>query len=121
MNEEKIDIKYFEDKLLKEKRRLIKELETIGHINPNNPSDWEAVPGKQDNSTADKNDYADSIEAYEENTAILKELESELKEVNDALTRIKDNKYGICEISGKEISKERLEAYPAARTCKEHI
>lgn len=119
MNEK--DLKHFEDKLLEEKERLLADLKTVGRINPDNPGDWEPIPGEQGNDPADKNDYADSISSYEENTAILKELETELKAVNEALERIKNETYGVCEVGKEIISKERLEAYPAAKTCKEHL
>jgi RNA polymerase-binding transcription factor DksA len=120
MTRKDLDLKYFEQKLLTEKERLIGELKTLGRINPDNPLDWEATAGEQEeNNTSDKNDFADSIEEFEENTAILKELETELVEVNAALKRIGEGTYGICEKTGKEISKERLEAYPAARTIVE--
>ena len=70
---------------------------------------------------SDLNDFADSISEYEENTALVKELETQLKDINEALVKIKSGKYGICEISGEPIEKERLEANPAARTCKKHL
>ena len=117
MENEKIDVEYFKNKLLEEQKRLEDELKTIGRINPDNPNDWEAIPGENGNDTADKNDYADQIEQYEENTAILKELESELKEVKAALERVEKGTYGICEETGNKIPTERLEAYPAARNC----
>jgi RNA polymerase-binding transcription factor DksA len=115
MKNNDIDIKYFEKKLLDEQERLVKELGTVGRINPDNPNDWEPIPGDGGGQAADKNDYADHIEQYEENTAILRELESELKEVKAALERINKGIYGICEETGEAITKERLEAYPAAR------
>jgi DnaK suppressor protein len=115
MKNEQIDVEYFKTNLQDEEKRLVEELSSVGRINPDNPNDWEAIPGDQGNDTADKNDYADHIEQYEENTAILKELETELKEVRAALDRIKEGAYGICENDGSPISKERLEAYPAAR------
>lgn len=115
---EKIDINYFQQKLLEEKGRLLEELKSVGRINPDNPADWEPIPGELGDGTADKNDYADHIEQYEQNTAILKELESELKEVNEALERIEKGTYGICIETGNPISKERLEAYPAAKTTR---
>jgi RNA polymerase-binding transcription factor DksA len=37
------------------------------------------------------------------------------KEVRDALNRIRDETYGICEITGEPIAEERLEAVPFAR------
>lgn len=38
-----------------------------------------------------------------------------LKEINVALAKIQDGSYGLCEGTGKPISKARLEAYPWAR------
>jgi DnaK suppressor protein len=40
-----------------------------------------------------------------------------LREVADALRRIKDGKYGVCEGCGEEIPKKRLEVFPSARYC----
>jgi DnaK suppressor protein len=37
-----------------------------------------------------------------------------LKQIERALEKIEDGTYGICDISGKDISKERLEAVPYA-------
>jgi RNA polymerase-binding transcription factor DksA len=118
---EKIDTEYFMKKLLEEKAKLISELETVGQVNPNNPDDWEPKATEKDGSTADPNDSADSIEEYESNTALVSELEISLKDINAALEKIEAGKYGICEISGDQIELDRLEANPAARTCKAHI
>ena len=38
-----------------------------------------------------------------------------LKEIDDALQRIEDGTYGICEATGKPIAKARLEAKPWAK------
>jgi len=43
-----------------------------------------------------------------------------LREIDDALQRIEDRKYGICEGTDKPIPKARLEAQPWARYCIEH-
>jgi len=40
-----------------------------------------------------------------------------LKEIDDALERIEQGTYGICEGTGKPILKARLEAQPWARYC----
>ncbi|KAA6451821.1 TraR/DksA C4-type zinc finger protein [Bacillus swezeyi] len=42
-----------------------------------------------------------------------------LEEVEDALKRMEDGTYGICEATGKEIPYERLEALPYARKTAE--
>ena len=43
-----------------------------------------------------------------------------LREIAEALQRIEDNTYGVCEITGRGISKARLEARPWARYCIEY-
>ena len=40
-----------------------------------------------------------------------------LRKITDALQRIDDETYGICEVTGRGISKPRLEARPWARYC----
>ena len=43
-----------------------------------------------------------------------------LREINSALAKIQDGRFGICEGTGKPISKARLEAQPWARFSIEH-
>ncbi len=61
------------------------------------------------------------MEEYESNVAIVNTLESKYQTVISALERIKNNTYGKCLVCGKEIEQDRLEANPAAGTCKEHM
>lgn len=116
-----IDYEHFKKKLEKEKKTLEKELASVGRKDPSNPSNWEAMPGDRDTSLADENTVADSIEDYEENNAIVNTLETRLKDVRSGLDKIKHNVYGTCQVCSKEIELDRLEANPAARTCKEHM
>ena len=43
-----------------------------------------------------------------------------LREIDDAMRRIEKQTYGICEGTGKQIPKARLEAQPWARYCVEY-
>ena len=105
-------------KLLEEELKTVtEELKSVGHVNPSNPGDWEANAPKDAEDDADENITADNIEAYEENSAILKQLEIRFNEIKAALNRIGEGKYGICEKCGKEIEEKRLDANPAATTC----
>jgi RNA polymerase-binding transcription factor DksA len=52
----------------------------------------------------------------EKDLSILDQLEAELAELQAALERIDAGTYGIDEVTGKPIARERLEALPAART-----
>lgn len=115
-----IDTTTFKTTLTEEKARLEAELQTLGRRNPSNPDDWEAVP-QETGQEADPNDAADLIEGFEENTAILKDLEIRYNDVLRALAKIDEGTYGTCEVSGEEIEAARLEADPAARTCIAHM
>jgi DnaK suppressor protein len=44
-------------------------------------------------------------------------VEGELKDIDDALRRLEQGTYGICEECGKPIDEARLEAKPWARYC----
>lgn len=112
--------KELREKLETELAEVEAELRTVGRINPKNPADWEAVPDKLDIMTADQNEVADSIESYEENTAILKQLEIRFNELKRAQNAMTTASYGICRICNKPISEDRLRANPAASTCTEH-
>lgn len=113
-----LDIDKYKQRLLDEKEKLEKELSTLGRKNPDNLSDWEAVEPDMNTDTADEEDRADAIQAYETNTAILNNLEIRLADVNLALDKIENGTYGICEVSGGEIEEDRLDANPAAKTSK---
>jgi RNA polymerase-binding transcription factor DksA len=52
----------------------------------------------------------------EKDIAILEQLERDLAEIEAALQRLDEGTYGIDEVTGNPISRERLEAYPTART-----
>ena len=51
---------------------------------------------------------------------LMVEAQQNLEQVNNALRRIENGTYGICNVDGEEIEPERLEAIPYATTCTEH-
>ncbi len=116
-----LDLEHLRQKLEEEKKILIEELESVGRINPDNKEDWEARPAEIIVSSADANEVGDAYEAYRENAGILNELEIRFNNVKNALKKIEDGSYGFCKISGEPIERDRLEANPAAETCKEHM
>ena len=117
----KKDLDYFKKKLEKERALLEEELKTVGRKSPQHAGGWEATAGKMEVDSADENEVADKIEEFEENSSILEQLEEQMREVQAALERIAAGTYGICEISGEPIEKERLEANPSARTSLKHM
>ena len=68
-------------------------------------------------------DTAPTFKAFEEgsqtmskeaNTQLAIRQEKFIRDLNNALIRIENNTYGICRVTGKLISKERLELVPHA-------
>lgn len=116
-----IDTNHFKKILEGEQTNLENELSKVATQNPNNPSDWEPLPVEREASIADENVVADSIEEFEENTAIVNSLVARLNDVKSGLDKIAHDVYGTCQVCKKEIEMDRLEANPAARTCKEHM
>lgn len=116
----KQDLEYFKGKLEEEKSQLESELGDVGQKNPGNPNDWQATSGNIEVDKADENEVADKLEELEGNSSILNQLESQLAEVNAALDRIDKGTYGACEVCGKAIERDRLEANPSARASIKH-
>ena len=56
----------------------------------------------------------------EKDFSLLEQLEAEISDLDAALRKIDEGTYGHCEVCGKEIQPDRLEAMPGTRTCFEH-
>jgi RNA polymerase-binding transcription factor DksA len=115
-----IDTTTYKARLEEEKSKLESELESLGRRNPANKADWEATP-PETGSEPDPVDSAEQKQEFDDNAAILSDLETRYNEVLSALERIEKGTYGICVISGQPIEEDRLEADPAAATCKAHL
>jgi RNA polymerase-binding transcription factor DksA len=50
----------------------------------------------------------------------LDDVEQELRDIEDALRRLDEGTYGTCDVCGRPIPDERLEANPTARYDTEH-
>lgn len=113
------DTSAYKARLEEEKVRLEAQMATVGRRNPANPNDWE--PANVEEGDADPNVQASKMEDFGDNVAILEDLEARYKDVTDALARVASGTYGACEVGGEEIEADRLDADPAARTCKAHM
>lgn len=60
---------------------------------------------------------ASEVEEYVDNLGLEQNLEAQLKDVDDALFKMEQGTYGVCEKTGEVIDMDRLRAYPAARTA----
>ncbi len=71
----------------------------------------------EENLGSDMDDSATETEINDNNRSLERSLEANLRDALDALAKIDAGTYGICEKTGREIPRERLEALPMARTC----
>jgi RNA polymerase-binding transcription factor DksA len=116
-----MDVNFYKNKLEEEKALLEKELSSLGIKDPDT-GDWGAILPQADRSDiSDPNDMADRDEDFTITANTLGELEIRYNEILRALAKIETGNFGTCEISGTPIEEDRLQANPAARTCKAHM
>lgn len=88
--------------LLKEKKRLERELEKVRKFPQFGDS-------QEDNSQ--------EVETFEGFKGLEEKLKKQFKEVKLALEKMDEGEYGICAVCKGKIEPGRLKAYPAATTC----
>ena len=108
---------HYKDLLLKEQDGLIEAMKTMGQLQDAVSGHWETHTDVNENKELEKDALADKFEEETTNEGVLDTLESRLKEINDALTRIENGTFGKCVKCGKDIEVEKLEANPATTTC----
>lgn len=97
--------------LLKEKNALARELKQIAQKKGGKYKTIFPELGRSEDESAEE------FRLYEESINLEKNLELKLRAVEKALKKITKGTYGKCEICGKFIHPNRLEAFPEAATC----
>ncbi|MBM3307305.1 MAG: TraR/DksA C4-type zinc finger protein [Candidatus Eisenbacteria bacterium] len=111
----KRELKHFEERLIEERQRLMKEL---GYFED------KIFSNSQRDAAGDLSAYsvhmADQASDAQEREKAYHMASAEgrlLYHIDEALRRIKEGGYGVCEGCGKKIQKNRLEVVPHARLC----
>jgi len=108
------------EKLEKQKIATEQQLKSFAKKDEKLKGDWDArfphFDGGESGSAALEK-AADEVEAYSTLLPLEHNLETSLKDINLALEKIRNGKYGICEKCGREIPEERLKVHPEARFC----
>ena len=107
-------IKKITKELLTRKKQIVEDLDILADSG-NNKSDKHKVKFPDFGSKTDEN--AQEIGEYSTNLATEQVLESTLRDINNALDRIKKGTYGICKYCGELIPEKRLLARPVASAC----
>ena len=97
------------------KQRLIElRAELVGVRDGLNEDERELEGGGHDFTETDSGDMSQSIFDREMDASVEEGIERRLKEVERALQKIEEGTYGVCEDTGEEIPRGRLEAVPEA-------
>lgn len=100
------------EKLIAEKKQLEDELGKFA----TKTAEGEYKTGFPDDVGNEQGENAIEVEEYTDKLALEQSLETQLKDVIDALAKMEDGTYGKDEKTGEDIDVNRLQAYPAART-----
>jgi len=112
-------LKKLKESLEKERLQIEERLKKIAKKDEKQKGDWNIVFPKWDGETGGSSmeTAADQVEEYINLLPQEHVLELKLQNVNLALKKIGEGKYGSCEKCGKEIPIERLKVSPEARFC----
>lgn len=100
-------ISQYKEKLLEQRQEILGRLQRL-------EASWQTL-GERDIELEEEAQKADITELFTH----LDELEQErLEEIELALNKFVDGRYGVCERCRKMISPKRLEALPTARLCR---
>jgi DnaK suppressor protein len=107
-------------KLEKEKAALEEQLKKFANKDEKMKGDWDTRFPKLDGNISGSSGLeaaADEVEEYSTLLPMEHSMELRLQNINSAVEKIHNGKYGFCEKCGKEIPAERLSVSPESRFC----
>lgn len=108
------DLKHYEQRLLEERKKVLEELDDLSDTirkSPINPNGNEA--GYSFHMADLGTDTMEREKAF-----LFASAEGRLLlQIDEALRRIYQNKFGTCEVCGESIAHERLDAIPYTQMC----
>jgi DnaK suppressor protein len=98
-----------------QRRRLIDLRDELGAVRDGLHEDERELEGQGDDfEETDAGDRSQSIFDREMDASVGEQIERRLGEIERALEKIEEGTYGLCDDTGEEIPKGRLEAVPEA-------
>jgi len=108
----KIDLKKQKSRLQAKKAEIERNIAALTQAHPTPVSSTEANEGPRD-----REDVATDFLEMQQEQSVQANEQALLTLVENALQRIEDGTYGLCQQCGKEIPAKRLEALPWAERC----
>ncbi|WP_019156081.1 TraR/DksA C4-type zinc finger protein [Robertmurraya massiliosenegalensis] len=109
----------FKTKLEEQKKDLENRYEANDHLNLTAGHAHESV-GELSSYDNHPGDEGTELYEREKDIALSEHYRNEMKNISKALDAIENGTYGQCEVCGKEIALQRLEALPTTTYCIEH-
>lgn len=98
-----------------QRQRLIDLRDELGAVRDGLEEDQRELQGQGDDfEETDSGDMSQSIFDREMDASVGEQIERRLGEIERALEKIEEGTYGVCDDTGEEIPKGRLEAVPEA-------
>ncbi len=110
----KEQLETYKEKLEQEKQKIQQELSKFGVAKGNDPDNYDSFIPQIGLSDEDN-----TLEATEYLNRLSSEglLEDRLKEINQAIHKIKVGNFGVCEKCKEDIEERKLDINPAAESC----
>ncbi len=112
---DKKQIEELKEKMKENKASLEETLQRFAKKDDKPEGDWDTIFPKTEGGSIEER--ADEVEEYSSLLPVEHALEMKLKNINDALERIKKGTYGKCESCGENISYKKLSLIPETKTC----
>ncbi len=113
---EKQQLQEFKKQLEDKRKEIVEQLDVIGSLAEGAETNFNAdFPNYSDSASIE--DSANEVADYTTNLSLERDLESQLRDIDKALKRIEEGKYGICKYCNKEIELERLKIRPESTSC----
>ena len=113
----KQQIEELKKKLEENKSSLEETLHRFAKKDSKPEGDWDTIFPKTEGSSIEEK--ADEVEEYSALLPVEHALEVKLKNIDNALEKIKKNTYGKCEKCDGDISYKKLSLVPETKTCQE--
>ncbi|MFH1401816.1 MAG: TraR/DksA family transcriptional regulator [Parcubacteria group bacterium] len=117
---DKKNIEELKQKLEKEKIALEEQLKKFATKDENMKGDWDTRFPKLDSNVSGSAGLEAAADEVEEYSTLLPQehsMEIKIQNINLALEKMKNGKYGVCESCQKEIPLDRLNISPESRFC----
>jgi len=110
----KADLKKYEQLLLAKRAKLMQEIEELKEDSASTIKD---AAGDLSSYSYHMADLGTDAQEREKRFQLAAKSGRLIYHIDEALRRMKEGSFGVCEQCGKEISRARLEAVPHARMC----